>query len=99
MIIEITRDCIQQCRVGRQVGVAEIVNRLDDAAPDQVEPHAIGEISAELTIAPCQPVRQVSERIVAIAGDRNGGHTAKGYFGLHDAFPVRGWMEPAFPAR
>ena len=59
--LELGRHQVEEGGVGGGIRVAEIVDRVDDASAEQVEPDPIGQVSAELRVLPRQPVRQMLE--------------------------------------
>ena len=87
------RDRIEEGRVRRRVRVPEIIDRLDDPAPQKMKPDTVGQIAAELTVGTSQPGRQPFERVIVFAGGASA-TGPPGYFGCK-VFPVRGWTMPA----
>ena len=62
VVEQVVGQCLEQRRVRRWIGLAEVVDRLDDSPSHQVKPDAIGQVPGELTIVPGQPTGQLIER-------------------------------------
>ena len=89
---------VQERGVGRGIRLAEIIDRVDDAPAEQVEPDTVGQVPAELGVVARQPVRQLLEGVLIVAG---GPIDASGRSGTSVASttPVRGWTISARPDR